>query len=232
MKYTFTLFILAISFFGDLTAQDAASLDNIYKANIPLHQETISGGFYLDPPPTIEGDPYLFSKHFELGDLTINGIFYANVPLLYNIYTDEIVTFHPEHKQRVLIKTEKINAFSIHKKPVVNFIKIAENPGYGFHGNGFYEVLDSGKAILLSKHYKTRKEKKEISKYTSSFVDKEDFWLQMDGNLRPINKRKDVIQLLGVDKKEIKTLANERNLIYRTDKRSYLQMVLGYYNQL
>ena len=37
-------------------------LKEAYLSNIPFHQEVISGGYYVDPPPNIEGNPYFHSK--------------------------------------------------------------------------------------------------------------------------------------------------------------------------
>jgi hypothetical protein len=39
-------------------AQSEKQLADVYQTNIPLHQEIVSGGYYVDPPQSIEGDPY------------------------------------------------------------------------------------------------------------------------------------------------------------------------------
>lgn len=230
MKHIFTLALFLFGFWGVSVSQEGSVVSNIYQSNIPLHQETISGGFYVDPPPSIQGDPYFSSKNFEIGNLTVNGITYQNVPLLYNIYSDEIITFHPEHRQRVLIKTDKINAFSFLEKSKSNFVKIAENPDYSHHGNGFYEVIASGKVDLLDKHYKTRKEKRELSKYTSEFLEKNDFWLRKGGEMRLVRKKGEVFDFLDLEKKEVRKMAKQQNLIFKSDKRAYLLMVVSHYN--
>lgn len=232
MKHAFTLVFYLFGFIGFSAAQQTGQIANSsYQANIPLNQETISGGYYVDPPPSIEGDPYFSSrKSFELGTLTVNGITYQDVHLLYNIYTDEIITFHPEHKQRVLIKTEKINGFSLLEKSKSNFVKITENPGYALHGNGFYELVSSGNADFLCKHYKTRKEKQEISLHTSEFVEKIDYWLQKDGALRLVKKKGDIAEFLAMDKKVVRQLGKERNMLFKADKRAYILMVVSHYN--
>jgi hypothetical protein len=227
------VFVPVLCFFGFSSAALSQQIDPIasaYQSNIPLNQETISGGYYVDPPQTIEGDPYFLSKNFEIADLTVNGITYGKVPLLYNIYSDEIITFHPGHKQRVLIKTEKINGFSFREGSKSSFIKIAENPSYAHHGNGFYEIIADGKAVFLCKHYKTRKEKREISKYTSEFLEKKDFWLQKGDEMRLVRKKSDVMEFLGLEKKELRQLAKERKLIFKSDKRAYILMAVSHFN--
>jgi hypothetical protein len=59
--------------------------------------------------------------------------------LLYNTFSDEIITFHPVHKQKTLIKTDKIDAFDLPENR--RFIRIDENPGYSHHGKGFMNWL-------------------------------------------------------------------------------------------
>ena len=232
MKFLFTLSLCFFALYGVSYSQQTVSATDAYQSNIPLHQETISGGYYVDPPQTIQGDPYFSSKNFEIGSLTVNGIRYDKIPLLYNIYSDEIITFHPDHKQRVLIKTEKINAFSLLEKSESNFIKINENPNYSHHGNGFYELIASGNVDLLNKHYKTRKEKRELSKYTSEFVEKNDFWLRKGDDMRLVKKKSDVFDFLGLEKRDVRTMAREQNLIFKSNKRAYLMMVVSYFNAL
>jgi hypothetical protein len=210
-------------------AQSEKQLADVYKTNIPLHQEIVSGGYYVDPPQSIEGDPYFLSKNFEYGSVTINGLKYLEVPLLYNTFSDEIITFHPVHKQKTLIKTDKIDAFDLPENR--RFIRIDENPGYSHHGKGFYELVEEGgKANLLCKHYKTTKAKREISKYNSSFEEKFDFLIQKGNQIQEIKSKGQAISFLQLNKKEMKKEAKKENLNYRNNPKQFLSFLVKNYN--
>jgi len=229
MKSYFFLIILSLCIVSNLQAQSSKDLAEAYKSNIPLHQEIVSGGYYVDPPQSIEGDPYFKTKNFKYGTISINGLSYENIPLLYNIYTDQIVTFHPLHKQKTLIKTEKIDGFVFLDKS--RFVRINENPEYIHHKNGFYELEKEGNANLLVKYFKTAKPNMQISKYSSTFTEKSDFFIQKSNSMHLVKSRGKSIWFLGLDKKEIKRSTKERGLNFKNDRRAYLSFLVESYNQ-
>lgn len=230
MKFYFFLVIAVACIVSNLQAQSSKGLAEAYQSNIPLHQEIVSGGYYVDPPQNIEGFPYFQSKNFEYGSLTINGLTYENVPLLYNIFSDEVVTFHPLHKQKTLIKTDKIEGFVLPEN--VRFIRVQENPEYSHHGKGFYELVEEGeKANLLCKHFKTTKAKREMTQYSSIFLEKSDFLIQKEDQILEVKNKGQAIDFLSLDKKQINRSAKEKALNYRNNRRSYLSFLVESYNQ-
>jgi len=230
MKSYFFFLALCVFTVSKLQAQTSKELEDAYTSNIPLHQEIVSGGHYVDPPQNIEGYPYFKSKNFEYGSLTINGLTYENVPLLYNIFSDEVVTFHPLHNQKTLIKTDKIEGFVLPEN--IKFIRIQENTEYSHHRKGFYELVEEGgKANLLCKHFKTTKAKREISKYSDYFDEKSDFLIQKSDIIHIVKNRAKSIQFLGLDKKQINRSAKEKALNYRNNRREYLSFLVEFYNQ-
>lgn len=230
MKPYFFLIIVVFCSASNLPAQSTKELAEAYRSNIPLHQEIVSGGYYVDPPQNIEGYPYFKSKNFEYGSLTINGLTYENVPLLYNIFTDEIVTFHPVHKQKTLIKTEKIDGFILPSK--IRFVRIMDIPEYSHQGKGFYELVqEGGKANLLCKHFKTTKAKREMSQYSSIFMEKSDFLIQKGDKIIQVKNKGQAIDFLSLEKKLTNRSAREKSLNYRNDRRRYLSFLVEFYNR-
>lgn len=230
MRSYFFFIIVFACIVSSLQAQSSRELAEAYQANIPLHQEIVSGGYYVDPPQNIEGDPYFQSKNFEYGSLTVNGLTYENVPLLYNIFSDEVVTFHPIHKQKTLIKTDKIDGFELPEN--IRFIRIQDKPEYSHHGKGFYELVKEGpKGNLLCKHFKTTKAKREMSQYSSIFLEKSDFLIQKEGQLLQVKSKGQAIDFLSLDKKQINRSAKEKGLNFRNDRRAYLSFLVESYNQ-
>ena len=198
---------LFFSIFGSLflciqgMAQAPLDLEETYLSNIPFHQEVISGGYYVDPPYNIEGNPYFHSKSFEKGNITINGLTYGAVPLLYNIQKDQIITFHPLHSQKILLNSEKVNAFTLLIPEKTLFIKIENNDFYSHHNNGFYELVINGNAQLLCKHYKTTSAKKEVGKYSGYFIESSDYLLKKNDQIMLVKNRKQAFEFLGLEKK-------------------------------
>lgn len=94
-----------------------------YRQELPYFQELITGGQYASPPTRIKGDPYFTSRQFEEGILRINGITYPQVPLIYDTYHDQLITFHPIFNQKILIKPEKIDGFTLSEGQLFRFLQ-------------------------------------------------------------------------------------------------------------
>ncbi|WP_296705959.1 hypothetical protein, partial [Algoriphagus sp.] len=166
--YFFTPFLLIFIWTAPSHAQSQTFLA-LYKEQLPYFQELITGGQYAEAPLNYEGHPYFQTRVFEEGYLSINGIKYTEVQLLFDENADVLVTFHPIYKQKILIKPEKVEEFQLEGGSL--FRRFQGNESFPKHGNGFYEVLRDGEIKVLLKHYKEAEPTKEIGKYTYRFVE-------------------------------------------------------------
>lgn len=232
MKYAAFLFFLNFSTSINVAiGQVSASLEINYRNNITFDQEVVSGGYFVDPPKEFEGHPYLITKNFELSEITINGLTYNEIPILYNIWKDQVLTFQPIHKQKILIRSDKIDSFTLHFKTPLSFVRLKDNPSYSHHGNGIYEYVGEGPSRVLIKHRKLTKPKRELSIYSEVFYETQDHFIQKNGEILKISTKKQAIDFLGLEKKEIRKLSQASNLDFRTDKKSFLSFLVSKFNQ-
>jgi hypothetical protein len=231
MRFLFFSFILFLCLSWSSKGQSDTTLLKNYRSKIPLDQEIVSGGYFVDPPKEFEGHPYFETRNFENSQITINGLTYKDVPLLYNIWKDQVLTFQPIHKQKILIRADKIDEFTIYFDTPTSFIRLDENPGYGNHGNGIYELAVKGKANLLIKHRKQTKAKREVSKFREEFFQQTEFFLEKEGNITQVSKKNQAIEFLQMDKKALKAATRQNGLDFRRDKRSFLSYLTTIYNQ-
>lgn len=227
----FLLFLVFFPIINEIFAQAGADMETNYRNNITLDQEVISGGYFVDPPKEYEGHPYFITRNFESSEITINGLNYKEVPLLYNIWEDQVLTFHPIHKQKILIKSDKINSFTLQLGTTVSFVRVENNPSYNHHGSGIYESLGEGPVRLLIKHRKLTRSKREVSVFSKEFYEEQDYFLKKNGEILKVANRKQAIDFLALDKKAVKRLSRTSNLYFRTDKKDYLFLLVSLYNQ-
>ncbi len=199
-----------------------------YQQELPYFQELITGGQYEAPSPLIKGDPYFTSRQFEGGTLRINGITYPQVPLIYDTYRDQLITFHPIFNQKILIKPEKIDGFTLSEGQLFRFF--AGNESFLHRGNGIYQVLGQGKALALAKRYKTTKESRELSRYDSEYVEKTVYFIWKEGAFFPIKNGTQAITSLGLDAKELKRELKAKGLQFKKAPETYLQFLVTYPN--
>lgn len=196
-----------------------------YKEQLPYFQELITGGQYAETSRLIQGDPYFASRQFEKGTLSINGISYPEVPLLYDCYLDQLVTFHPVFNQKILIKPEKIDGFALINGARFRFLE--GNGSYLRNSNGIYQILGEGNYTALAKRYKSTKQTREISQFDEVFVQKSDFFLWKEGVFYPVSKGNQAIDLLGLSPKETKKQLRSNNLNFRQNPEDFLRFLVS-----
>ncbi len=200
-----------------------------YKEELPYFQELITGGQYVEAPKTIEGHPFYFSRQFGEGNLKINGITYPGVPLMYDVYKDQVITFHPIYNQRILINPDKIDEFSLSNGERFRYLE--GNESYSNNSNGLYQVLNEGENLVLVKRFKSTKSNRDISIYTDEFVEKRDFFLWKSGVFTQINKSGQAFEFLGLEKKVAKKHLKERKIRFQDTPEKYLITLVEFANQ-
>lgn len=195
-----------------------------YRQELPYFQELITGGQYASPPTRIKGDPYFTSRQFEEGILRINGITYPQVPLIYDTYHDQLITFHPIFNQKILIKPEKIDGFTLSEGQLFRFF--AGNESFLHHGNGIYQVLGQGNAIALAKRYKITKESRDQARFDSEYVEKTAYFIWQEGRFSSVKNAAQAIASLGLDAKVLKKELKEKGLQFKKSPEAFLQFLV------
>lgn len=221
----FAFLILVQGVTAQVVVEDLPFL-SAYQQELPYFQELITGGQYAAPSLRIKGDPYFTSRQFEGGTLRINGITYPQVPLIYDTYRDQLVTFHPIFNQKILIKPEKIDGFTLSEGQLFRFF--AGNESFLHRGNGIYQVLGQGTATALAKCYKTTKKSREIARYDSEYVVKQAYFIWKEGRFSPIKNGAQAIAILGLDGTILKRELKTKGLQFKKSPEDYLQFLVTY----
>ena len=226
LKTTFFLsglLFLGVAAFAQVV-QEPKSYLALYQDQLPFFQELISGGLYADSPKNFDGYPFFNTRQFEPGVLKINQVSYTEVPLLYDIQADWVVTFHPIYNQKILIKSEKVDEFTLGDGSVLR--NYQGNDSYIHHKNGFYEVALDADIKLLVKHYKVLKPVKELGQYTKEFVEYADYYYWYSGQFESVSRKSQAIKLLGLDKKEAKKSFKGNSLVFKRNREEYLSRLV------
>ena len=220
---SFLLFLQQVT--AQVIGEDLPFLSS-YQKELPYFQELITGGQYAAPSPRIKGVPYFTSRQFEEGTLRINGITYPQVPLIYDTYRDQLVTFHPIFNQKILIKPEKIDGFTLSEGQLFRFFE--GNESFLHRGNGIYQVLGQGNAIALAKRYKITKDSREQARYDSEYVEKSTYFIWEEGRFSSVKNAAQAIASLGLDAKVLKRESKAKGLQFKKSPEAYLQFLVTY----
>ncbi|WP_215225790.1 hypothetical protein [Echinicola shivajiensis] len=229
-KFSIILYCLTLSRSVYSQINDAVPQELIasYLKLIPNPQEVYSGGQYaVSEAFHIEGTAFLESSEFTEGSLSINGLFFENILLNYDIQKDQLVTFHPNNYQRIILNARKVDSFTMGNGRY--FIKINGNTDYYLHKNGYYEVLLEGEMAVLAKHSKVDELKKEVSSDDVRkfyFIHNTHFFIFSNGQFYRIKKKKDLASLLGIPKKQMNKVLKKEQLKFKKQTAESLVVVV------
>ena len=195
-----------------------------YRQTLPLFQEVVTGGQYSDAPVNYLGSPFYESRKFGVGEIWVNGLRYSGVRLLYDTWSDEVLSFHPVYNQKVLIKAEKIEKFVF--ADGATFLRFDSNPGYGRHHHGFYQLIAEGYPKLLKKHYRNVESVNETGLITREFQVGEDYFFWFEGGFWKAGSKKESMLALGLSGKEVKGYFKGKGLVFKQDPENYLLELL------
>jgi hypothetical protein len=177
----------------------------------------------------VREDEFLFSHDFLPGSVGINGRFFENILLRYDIYRDEIMTV-TNHGSILQLNKEMVDSFNIvYQNRKYYFTKIQEDSVKGF--TGYINILCRGKTELYVK-YKKEIELLAVDKKFDEFYQIHRIYFVKDGIVTPVNSKKEFLKLLEEYKLQIRNLI-KKNKIWITKKNpnSFLP-VIEYYNSL
>ena len=103
-----------------------------------------------------EGDPFFQSKTFDTGAVFYNNVLYENVPLLFDIVKEELLTHDPTNNYIMRLNNERVKWFIIwgHTFVRLNHDSANNSPLH----TGFYDLLYNGNTSLYKRDLKIFKE--------------------------------------------------------------------------
>jgi hypothetical protein len=176
----------------------------------------------------VKGHAFFNSDVFEEGAVTYDNITYTQVPLLYDIFKDELVIEHGSNAQKIKLHGEKVQRFSLGGH---TFVRIQAdtllNPSIR---SGFYDRLYTGEVGLYSRRVKIAQQAtRGVSK---EFLSKNSYFIFKDHSLHPVKKKASVLKVLKDQKKAMQKFLKENKISYRQDPEYALVKLAEQYSHL
>ncbi len=146
----------------------------------------LNGREYFIAFPGASSHPFFGSREVTNERIVFNSQLYVNVPLMYDIFTDEIVLRHRDKRNQftmIVFDKDRVESFTLYNHL---FRKIELKGSVEPHlAKGFFDILYEGKEIsLLAKRRKTSyanvgvRDYREDSRY---FIKMKDRWVELGG---------------------------------------------------
>ena len=189
-----------------------------------------NGKLYRDyTVPLSEGHPYFSTDKLETGKIRYDGILYEDVPLLYNIVTDEVITLHYNKIQWVSLRKDKIDFFNVGGN---QFLSITADSLNKQIASGIYQALYDGPTTALKKKSKFVVESISNNLLLRSVKITERYYLWHGDGWHQVNSLRSVLLLLNGHNAAIRQHLRSANIKYRKNPDLALATIAAFYDQI
>lgn len=193
-----------------------------YTGKVEIY-ELYDGKEYLNYAPSLaKGHPFLIEREFNKGKIVYKGKVYENVPVLYDLVTDQLVLLHYDNFNRIQLFKPYIASFEIEGMQFIH-LKEIKSPG-------FYQLLHQGNITLLAKKKKILKENVEQRKVQREVSDANSFHIMNNGELTEVRRLKTLLNAMGDKRNEVQQWVKKNKKI--KNKEILFKAVAAYYDQI
>jgi hypothetical protein len=242
-KYTLILILLYCALFGNnpVLAQDKIA-DSIQLRQTTANMAALFDKAVVEQSRLYNGPafvPYKLKSEtnanfqdltdFNIGSVNYDGIVYTNVPLIYNIDRDMLVSKLYNGFSVYTLLSDMVYEFDLLNH---HFVRILPDNLNKQMVAGFYDELYNGKLQLLARRVKTVQTATSLSGMKNVFYPKTDYFLKKGGVYYNANSRVKILDVLKDKKKELKQYIKDNKVDFGDNPEPAMVMLVAYYDHL
>jgi len=170
-------------------------------------------------------------RTFDRGTVFYDGFRFTNIPLLYDLYKDLVITILPDSVSKYSLISERVTDFYHLDHHFVRVVPDSLSAKNGLSA-GFYDLTYDGKLKILVKRYKTISETIDSREYRKFFVPGVTYFLEKDNAYYRVNSESAFLSLFPARKKELQRYLKSKNIKFRKTPELALQTLANYYDNL
>ena len=183
-----------------------------------------NGHAYIEYRQQEEEHPYFIDEWLD-GTVVYEDELYENIPLLYDISNDEIITDHRYNVNKIQLIGSKVKSFTLQKHRFVNLNE--ENiPA------GFYEILYDGQTKVYAQWRKVLQETITAQTIERRFDDKTLYFIRKDGKMISVKSKKSVLDVFADKKSELRKFLHANPTPFKADRAKNISQMAQHYDQL
>lgn len=241
MKRLLIHFCIHLFLISSINAQDqetdsllgSKALDRavaVYINSIPGNSSLYNGRMYPGYLVKLRGIPFFKTDNFSNGDLTLNGMLYKDLPLMYDIIKDVVILQHYNKMQKIQLPSEDVDRFSCSGH---NFIKIEKDSAQNnVPADGFYELMYEGQVVLLAKRKKTLHEVRMDRVAEYEVVETNRYFIKKGSAYFSVKGAGSVLRVFKDRKKELAKALKAAELDQRRNRERMLLFLVSEYDKL
>jgi hypothetical protein len=166
---------------------------------------------------------------FNPGSVVYDGITYTNVPLMYDLDRDMVVSLLFNKFTKYNLISERVAEFDLLNH---HFIRIQQDSLNKQITTGFYDELYDNKLQLIAKRVKFIRSYAGTYVMQNEFNYKQDYYLKKGTVYYKVNSQGSFIDVLKDHKNELKKFIKDKKIKFNKDPEGAMVMMAGYYDSL
>lgn len=178
----------------------------------------------------VRGDPFFLTEAFQNGNINYGGVLYTDVPLVYDITRDELITKNFTKETDIKLVSEKVNEFFIGKH---DFVRLsADHLNNTAINPGFYERLYNGTTAVYVRHEKKIERSARAEDNFSKFTQYDIYYLVKDSVFHVIEGESGLSSVLKDQRQEVRKFLGKKDINYKKDPEGTIVQVAAFYDRL
>jgi hypothetical protein len=220
---------------GDSSSQQHAFNNAVilYNTSIGEQSPLYNGPEYFFYDPTIKGNAYFMEVNaFTTGSVYYDGIYYAGVPMLYDLYSDEVAVLLYNHFSKFSLIKYRVKNFDFLDHHFVNINADTLNNGSNIK-SGYYDELYNGKTEVLVKRSKSIQTNTGGTSASEKYYSpSRDFYIRKNKVYYSVSSQGSLIDVFKDKKKELQQYIKANQIRFRTDPEQAMVKIATYYDHL
>lgn len=201
-----------------------------YDKALGIQKRLYNGSKYLPPEHELEEHPYFISPDWLDGSVYYDGEYFSNVPLMYDLFNQMLITEHGASGHAMRLVEEKIKYFTIDSHYFERIIN--DSVGNSLPETGFYEVLYNGSTRVVARRQEWRREQIVNNQIETLYNEKNRYFMFHNGSFISVNRKASALKLLTDKKSELKRFLRKHHLSFSDNKELALKSMAEHYDQL
>lgn len=200
-----------------------------YKEANELSQNLYNGRIYFVYDSRQEEHQFYESRKWIKGSVYYDGQQYDSIPMLYDIYYDQLVIKH-FYGDYMLLQTEKVRDFHMLGHHYVRQVSGRE-VGKDMR-TAFYDKIYEGPTSAIVRRTKQRQEKIVDKRVISLYPGKNFYFVWKDGAYHSVHTKKSVLRLFPENQKQLRRALRDNQIKFRKQRESAIVTIVSTYDQL
>lgn len=207
-------------------------IDN-YNTSIGQMSRLYNGAEYEFYDPIIKSNAFFLDINaFKPGSLTYDGIYYANVQMMYDINKDLLVTLLYNGFSKYSFISSRVQSFDLNNHHFIYAAADSTNTASSIDA-GFYEELYGNKLQVLTRWSKSIQNASSQNSVETFFtVAKKHFYIKKGSNYYSVSSQGSVLDVLKDKKKELQQYIKVNKIKFKDSPERAMYMIAAAYDQL